>query len=273
MPSTRTQGFVVIICITTSDLAMAPLSIFQLPLSNGGPPPGYDWEQCSMSVPSVSDETTTFDTGIDRRDTFLGQRRCVVCGISFYPLLEHVYICEPDHGGRYQWDGLKEENWIPLEAEDFPEDDPHNGLLMCANHRILFERYYFFIRYFPEASIIPFLHHLVLDQVLIAFGNRSRSLCSSITVVTPTISNFMAKLSLLMSRITMHPILHFLSSTSCESVDTDYSDQSIQTFLMLLLMLFFGKTGFCQMVCSMKAWASSTIIKFQLTTHPLRTSL
>ncbi|KAF8126262.1 hypothetical protein EV363DRAFT_1224557, partial [Boletus edulis] len=157
---------------------MAPLSIFQLPLSKGGPPPGYDWEQCGMSVLSVSEETTTFDTGVDRRDTFLGQRRCVVCGISFYPLLEHAYICQPDCGGRGQvsqytfWDGLKKENWIPLETEDYPEDDPHNGLLMCANHRILFERHYFFIRYFPEASIIPFLHYLIQKFVFINYcGN------------------------------------------------------------------------------------------------------
>ncbi|KAG1843357.1 hypothetical protein DFJ58DRAFT_39134 [Suillus subalutaceus] len=57
---------------------MAPLSTFPLPLRPSGPPAGYDWEERDMEWPLSA--TTAFNTGIDRRDTFLGQRRCVVCG-------------------------------------------------------------------------------------------------------------------------------------------------------------------------------------------------
>ena len=32
--------------------------------------------------------------------------------------------------------------------------EPCNGLLMCSNHRILFDGYTFFIRFFPDVSLI-----------------------------------------------------------------------------------------------------------------------
>ena len=56
---------------------MAPLPGFPLPLSPDQPPPGYGWEERDMSVLS---STTTFNTGIDQRDRFLGVARCVICG-------------------------------------------------------------------------------------------------------------------------------------------------------------------------------------------------
>jgi hypothetical protein len=54
-----------------------PLSLFPLPLQPFNPPAGYGWEERDSSTPSA---TTTFDTGLDQRDTFLGRRRCIICG-------------------------------------------------------------------------------------------------------------------------------------------------------------------------------------------------
>ena len=68
---------------------MMPLSTFPLPLTMNGPPVGYGWEEHEMSLSST---TSAFDTGIDRRDTFLGRRRCVICGVSGRPILERCHI-------------------------------------------------------------------------------------------------------------------------------------------------------------------------------------
>ncbi|KIJ51665.1 hypothetical protein M422DRAFT_243986 [Sphaerobolus stellatus SS14] len=70
-----------------------PLSIIPLPLPPNGPPSGYGWEERDISALST---TTAFNTGIDRRDTFLGQRRCIV---------------KPD------LTMLKERHWIPEQAK------------------------------------------------------------------------------------------------------------------------------------------------------------
>ncbi|KIJ23484.1 hypothetical protein M422DRAFT_275923 [Sphaerobolus stellatus SS14] len=51
-----------------------PLSVFALPLPSNGPPSGYSWEECDASALST---TTAFHSVIDRRDIFLGQRRCI----------------------------------------------------------------------------------------------------------------------------------------------------------------------------------------------------
>ena len=59
-----------------------PLSTFHLPLSTNGPPAGYDWEEREMSLSST---TSAFATGIDQRDTFLGEPRCIICGMLALP--------------------------------------------------------------------------------------------------------------------------------------------------------------------------------------------
>ena len=69
-----------------------PLEPFPLPLV--ALPEGFDWERRSISQVST---TTAFNTGIDRRDIFRGQRCCIVCGES--AVVEHGYIIpesEPD---------------------------------------------------------------------------------------------------------------------------------------------------------------------------------
>jgi hypothetical protein len=40
---------------------------------------------------SDSSTTTTFETGVNERDTFFGQRRCVICGRQGL-VLQHCYI-------------------------------------------------------------------------------------------------------------------------------------------------------------------------------------
>jgi hypothetical protein len=37
-------------------------------------------------------DTAAFDMGLDNRDVFLGQRRCVICGINDSDCLKHCHI-------------------------------------------------------------------------------------------------------------------------------------------------------------------------------------
>jgi len=57
---------------------MPPLPVFALPLPLNGPPPGYGWTDRDMSTLS---SLTAFRTGLEARDRFLGENRCVVCGV------------------------------------------------------------------------------------------------------------------------------------------------------------------------------------------------
>jgi len=59
---------------------MEPLSAFPLPLSMNGPPVGYGWEERDNL--SLASKTTAFESEIDRRDKFLGEHRCVICGFE-----------------------------------------------------------------------------------------------------------------------------------------------------------------------------------------------
>ncbi|KAI0298289.1 hypothetical protein BC826DRAFT_122202 [Russula brevipes] len=68
---------------------MALLATFPLPLPPDAPPPGCGWEQGSMSTVSA---TTAFEEGIDQRDTFLGDARCIICGQSGSRILQHCHI-------------------------------------------------------------------------------------------------------------------------------------------------------------------------------------
>jgi hypothetical protein len=65
-----------------------PLTLFPLPLESGEPPAGYAWPDRATSDLST---TTAFNTGIDERDRFFGQRRCVVCGRQGV-VLQHCHI-------------------------------------------------------------------------------------------------------------------------------------------------------------------------------------
>jgi hypothetical protein len=52
------------------------LITFSLPLELGTPV-GFGWDGRSISQLST---VTAFDAGVEGRDTFLGQKACVVCG-------------------------------------------------------------------------------------------------------------------------------------------------------------------------------------------------
>ena len=62
---------------------MPPLHVFALPLPPNGPPPGYGWADRDMSAMS---SLTAFRTRLEGRDRFLGENRCVVCGVGNFQL-------------------------------------------------------------------------------------------------------------------------------------------------------------------------------------------
>jgi hypothetical protein len=43
--------------------------------------------------------------------------------------------------------------WIPPQAKNDPTHEPRNGLLMCANHHLMFNSYLCFIRFLPDVSL------------------------------------------------------------------------------------------------------------------------
>jgi len=112
----------------------------------GAPPAGYARSERVMSDVSTS---TAFETGLDKRDTFLGVHRCVVCGRG-PETLEHCHIipqAEP-----LTWTDLQQRGWLPVpgQTKGLPRHEPRNGLVLCRNHHALFDGYHFFIRFFPE---------------------------------------------------------------------------------------------------------------------------
>ena len=50
------------------------------------------------------------------------------------------------------WDDLKKRGWLPEWANENAEDEPRNAIIMCPNHKGLFESYMCFIRYVPSVS-------------------------------------------------------------------------------------------------------------------------
>ena len=144
---------------------MPDLPTIDLPLTPGGPPSGYGWSERPLSDIST---VTAFRSGIDNRDRFAGRPRCVVCGVGEIEVLQHCHIipvaepskvCMTQHlnlalaNDALQWVELKDHGWIPQHAKHSGEHEPRNGLLMCPTHQLLFDRYYFFIRYMPRVSL------------------------------------------------------------------------------------------------------------------------
>jgi hypothetical protein len=85
---------------TTQSAIVALLSAFPLPLPMNGPPLRYGLEEREMSLEST---TSAFNAGIDQRDTFLGRRRCIICGSSIRDVLEYCHIVkdsDPEIVGR-----------------------------------------------------------------------------------------------------------------------------------------------------------------------------
>jgi len=131
---------------------MTPLPSFSFPLQTGAPPEGFEWAERDISALST---TTTFDTGVGLRDTFLGLPRCVVCG-SRQPQLEYCHVI--GRSEQNTWRDLQERGWIPTTVKHNVAHDPRNGLLLCRNHRAGFEFYSFFIRFHPQTGKYLFIN-------------------------------------------------------------------------------------------------------------------
>ncbi|EJD04317.1 uncharacterized protein FOMMEDRAFT_167528 [Fomitiporia mediterranea MF3/22] len=139
---------------------MTPLSAFPLPLLLDHPPSGYGWEERSVSILSTS---SACDVRIDERDRFLGRACCVICGLRGGYLLQHCYIVGQSE--RDFWLELKARRWIPPQANQYPRHEPRNGLLMCPNHRLSFENYGFFIRFYPNIRKFVFVNYSGSDYL------------------------------------------------------------------------------------------------------------
>ncbi|EJD07262.1 uncharacterized protein FOMMEDRAFT_149776 [Fomitiporia mediterranea MF3/22] len=126
------------------------------------------WEHCDMSAVS---ETTDFEAGIGRRDTFLGDNRCVICGCPI--TLDRCYIISRKE--RRFWTKLKNCNWILERAKNHPKHELRNGLTMCDTHHRVFDECYFFIRFLPESRKFVFVNHS-LERELQQFHGKAIAL-------------------------------------------------------------------------------------------------
>ncbi|KIM74763.1 hypothetical protein PILCRDRAFT_14201 [Piloderma croceum F 1598] len=133
---------------------MAPLSTLALPLPLHGPPSGYGWSDGALSALST---TTAFYAGLEQRDQFLGECRCVICGYYGSGSLEHCHIIMESESDT--WNDLKDRRWIPGQAKAAPRHEPRNGMLMCKTHHAQFDSYAFFIRFFPDIRKFVFINY------------------------------------------------------------------------------------------------------------------
>ncbi|KIL67606.1 hypothetical protein M378DRAFT_9375 [Amanita muscaria Koide BX008] len=130
---------------------MVPLSQLPVPLPNQ-PPVGYHLEHGDISVFST---TTACHTAINKRDRFLGETRCVICG-DYGLVVQPCHIIKPEEG---TWSYLRERGWISSETKVLPQHEPRNGLILCGNHHSYFDGYDFFIRFFPEIQKFVFVNY------------------------------------------------------------------------------------------------------------------
>ncbi|KAF5360465.1 hypothetical protein D9756_004541 [Leucocoprinus leucothites] len=114
----------------------------------------YDWENKLLSsTESEGPSSYELSTALFERDTFLDNRRCVVCGIRDVDCFVdgHISGGEPE---KFMWADLKERGWIPIQADRLPHHELRNSLSMCLNHyNNFFERYNFFIRFMPQKFV------------------------------------------------------------------------------------------------------------------------
>ncbi|KAN0085846.1 hypothetical protein V8E55_006980 [Tylopilus felleus] len=131
---------------------MLQLSQFELPLQPNQVPSGYDWDGRDISSAS---STSACNSAVLTRDTFLGEPACIICGRTFP--VEHCYIISPSE--HKTWVKLREKGWIPQKAKRLGEHESRNGLTLCSNHRVTFDKHYFFIRYSPDIRKFVFINY------------------------------------------------------------------------------------------------------------------
>ncbi|KAJ7081445.1 hypothetical protein C8R44DRAFT_67747 [Mycena epipterygia] len=98
---------------------------------------------------STKSNTEAFTTGIDNRD----RGRCIICKTTL--AIERACIVPP--GESKTWKRLKRLKIIPAGAKS-AEHEPRNGVLMCANHRNTFDRFFFNIRWIPSVQKFVFVN-------------------------------------------------------------------------------------------------------------------
>lgn len=138
---------------------------FPLPLSFNRPPAGLGWDEWVSALSA----TSACNSEVNRRDTLLGQRCCMVCGSDVHigSALQNCYVIRDPFGdtalkcflrcllvslNEGQWRDLKTRGWIPRQAQEIFKSEPRNCLLMCPNHPILYDKYGFFICFVPDVS-------------------------------------------------------------------------------------------------------------------------
>ena len=106
---------------------MAPLSTLVLPLPPHTPPSGYGLSDRPLSALST---TTVFYTGLNQQDQFLGECRCVICGIHGSGVIEHCHIImdsEPHTVSQNSIWALLRLMWDTVEWPQGPQLDPWAG--------------------------------------------------------------------------------------------------------------------------------------------------
>ncbi|KAI1786076.1 hypothetical protein LXA43DRAFT_1099599 [Ganoderma leucocontextum] len=95
-------------------------------------------------------EDAAFRAAVKQRDSFSGRPHCVACGEVPECVLQHCYIIPKKECN--EWKEHQEFGWLPDDANSRADLEPRNALLMCANHRRMFELDVFFIRVDPESQ-------------------------------------------------------------------------------------------------------------------------
>ncbi|KAF8513092.1 hypothetical protein BU17DRAFT_53478 [Hysterangium stoloniferum] len=113
-------------------------------------PSELEYDERSLSQLSTS---TAFKTGIDQRDLWDGQQRCVICGVN---VIKHCHIIPCSES--QTWKDLRRRKYIPSTAKSV-QHEPRNGLLMCPNHCAMFDRYQFFIRFIPQHKKFVYINY------------------------------------------------------------------------------------------------------------------
>ncbi|KAI1789192.1 hypothetical protein LXA43DRAFT_1155504, partial [Ganoderma leucocontextum] len=101
---------------------------------------------------STSSAITARHNAVTKRDRFLGEAGCVVCGEQDeYGLVDTLIVPGTDEG-THRWKELRRMGALPEHAQPLPEFDPQNGVVMCATHDVLFKKHAFYIRFDLESE-------------------------------------------------------------------------------------------------------------------------
>ncbi|KAH9918294.1 uncharacterized protein B0H18DRAFT_882859, partial [Fomitopsis serialis] len=123
-----------------------------LPLPSDAPPPGFEHEHIE-DYSSVDSNTAAFATNLDRRDVFLGQQACIVCGAD---IVERCHVIPPSE--RETWEDLQNRGYVPTTAKS-ASDELRNAITLCPNHHKRFDSYQAFIRFCPEVRKYVFVNY------------------------------------------------------------------------------------------------------------------